>query len=86
MKKNYPLISGSNRKPNKDKDGRKNYGKPCVVCGAGTCGEKWVEVSYMRGDDETVRVCADHWKTDENTIIEKYIDSLVFPGETSKVG
>lgn len=74
MAKNYPLISGYRRKPNKDKDGGKNYGKPCVICGAGTCGELWVQYSYMRGEDETVRVCADHWKIGNDLIIEKMFE------------
>jgi len=71
MSKNYPLVNGHRRQPDKDRDGGKNYGKPCVVCGVGTCGEKWVQVSYMRGDDGTVRVCAKHWNMDARTIIEK---------------
>ena len=70
MAKNYPLISGNRRKPNKDKDGSKNYGKPCVICGVGTCGEKWLQLSWMRGEDETIRVCAEHWKTNEALILE----------------
>ena len=61
MSKNYPIISGYRRKPKKDLDGSKNYGKPCVFCGKGTCGELWVQTSYMRGEDETIRVCADDW-------------------------
>ena len=74
MPKKYPRISGTRRGPNKDRDGEKNYGKPCVVCGAGTCGEKWVQFSYMRGEDETVRVCAEHWKLPDSEIIEKMFE------------
>ena len=71
MPKKYPRIEGHRRTPNKDKDGGKNYGKPCVVCGISTCGEKWVQFSYMRGEDDTVRVCAEHWKLPDAEIIEK---------------
>jgi len=71
--KNYPLIDEFRRRPNKKFDGSKNYGKPCVICGTGTIGEMWGQVSFMRGDDETVRVCAEHWKTDHETIIEKWL-------------
>ena len=45
--KNYPLINGFRRRPNKKFDGSKNYGKPCVICGTGTIGEMWVQVSFM---------------------------------------
>ena len=62
MSKSYPCIDGHRRKPDAERDGEKNYGKPCVVCGKGTCGEKWVQVSWMRGDDELIRVCHEHWK------------------------
>ena len=58
----YPRIRDDRRKPDPDKDGSKNYGKPCVVCGTSTCGEKWVQYNFMRGDDELIRVCAEHWK------------------------
>ena len=68
--KTYPRIEGRRRLPKKDLDGSKNYGKPCVVCGVNTCGEKWVQYSYMRGEDETVRVCADHWKCSDDEIIK----------------
>lgn len=72
MAKKYPLIDGYRRKPKKELDGGKNYGKPCVICGAGTCGEKWVQVSFMRGEDETVRVCAEHWNAQESEILEAF--------------
>ena len=70
MSKKYPRIQGSRRRPDKDKDGSKNYGKPCVVCGKGTCGEKWEQVSWFRGEDETIRVCAEHWKMPDDEIIK----------------
>ena len=41
MAKNYPRIVGHRRKPQGDRDGSKNYGKPCVVCGT------W-KADYMR--------------------------------------
>lgn len=75
MSKKYPLISGSRRRPEITMDGKKNYGKPCVICGIGTCGEKWIQVSYMRGEDETARVCDEHWKEPDNKIIEAWENS-----------
>ncbi|HHL35191.1 MAG TPA: hypothetical protein ENJ30_12580 [Desulfobulbaceae bacterium] len=77
MEKTYPRIVGYRRRPKADKDGGKGYGKPCVMCGKNTCGEKWVQYSYMRGDDETVRVCAEHWKVPDEEILhalEKGVD------------
>ncbi len=70
----YPRIGGIARKPKAHKDGLKNYGKPCVICGIGTAGEKFIQVSYMRGDDETVRVCAKHWKLPNNVILSKWLE------------
>lgn len=73
MTKQYPRIHGYRRKPDKEKDGSKNYGKPCIFCMTGTCGEKWVQCSFMRGEDETVRVCADHWtESDDATIARMF--------------
>jgi len=74
-KKKYPLISGSRRRPDGDRDGKKNYGKPCVICGKGTRGEKWIQVSYFRGEDELAKVCAEHWKEPDNDIIAAWINS-----------
>jgi len=69
-KKTYPRIEGARRRPDQVKDGGKNYGKPCVICGKGTCGEKWVQYSYFRGEDETIRVCHEHWKLDDQAILD----------------
>ena len=69
MANKYPRIQGYRRKPVKEKDGGTNYGKPCVICGIGTCGEKWVQVSFMRGDDELIRVCAEDWKVPDEILI-----------------
>lgn len=73
MGKKYPVVQGYRRKPKKEMDGSKGYGKPCIFCGAGTCGEKLVQVSYMRGEDETVRVCAEHWKIPDSEVIERWL-------------
>lgn len=70
MAKKYPVINGARKKPNKNKDGKSNYGAPCVICGKGTIGEKWIQVNWFRGDDESARVCHEHWKTPESEIIE----------------
>ena len=66
----YPRIKGQRRRPDKDRDGDKNYGKPCVVCGVGTVGEKFVQFSYMRGEDDVIRVCAEHWKLPEDELLD----------------
>ena len=84
----YPRVQGARRKPDENKDGSKNYGKPCVVCGVGTCGEKWIQFNYMRGDDETVRVCHDHWNSDNDLIIKKSLESQmdsVLQGDNDEV-
>ena len=75
MSKKYPLISGYRRKPDEKMDGTKNYGKPCVFCRTNTCGEKWVQFNYMRGEDETVRVCAEHWSMPDNQTISKMYEN-----------
>jgi len=69
--KRYPRINGYRRKPVKALDGSNNYGLPCIVCGIGTVGEKWVQYTYMRGEDETVRVCADDWNTADDLILSQ---------------
>ncbi len=74
MSKNYPFVFGYRRKPKKDMDGSKNYGKPCVFCGVGTCGEMLVQMSYMRGEDETARVCAEHWKKTGDEILQAFLN------------
>jgi len=73
----YPRIGNTRRKPVNDLDGSKNYGKPCVVCGTGTVGEKFVQVNWMRGEDETVRICADHWKAPDETIIQYWSHGVI---------
>ena len=70
MSKSYPRIEGHRRKPDPDKDGDDNYGKPCIFCGTSTCGEKWLQISYMRGEDETVRVCAEDWNAPDEMVID----------------
>lgn len=57
----YPRITEHWRLPNKERDGRENYGKPCVVCGKNTAGGWHVQVDYMRGNDEVVRACCEHF-------------------------
>lgn len=58
----YPRIVENGRKPRADMDGGKNYGKPCIICGTGTVGSKWIQVNYFRGEDEEIRVCSEHYK------------------------
>lgn len=69
----YPKLGETRRKPNKDRDGGKNYGKPCLICGVGTVGEKFVQVSWFRGEDETVRLCAEHWKSPKEVILNTFL-------------
>jgi len=76
MNKKYPVVSGYRRKPKKDMDGSKNYGKPCVFCGVGTCGEVWVQMSYMRGEDETARVCLKRLGFATNTGVKQVVKLL----------
>lgn len=68
----YPVIHGHRRKPDPVKDGAINYGKPCVVCDKNTCGEKWIRLSPMRGEDETIRVCYEHWNLPDEQIMMAY--------------
>lgn len=49
MSKKYPLINGSRRRPNKEKDGSKNYGLPCVICGKNTIGENGCKLAICAG-------------------------------------
>ncbi len=71
----HPKIASHRRKPTPEKDGGKNYGKPCIKCGIGTAGEKWVQYSYMRGDDETIRVCHACWKTSDEELLKLLCDN-----------
>ena len=62
--KQYPLIRDKYRKAKSP--GEKNYsekqGHPCVVCGRLTTGGWWVQVGWMRGDDEIAAACYEHIK------------------------
>jgi len=69
----YPSIHGAYKKPDATNDGRDNYGKPCAICGTSTRGQKWIRVSYMRGEDETVYICAKHWGAPADTILAAYL-------------
>jgi hypothetical protein len=79
MAKTYPRIEGHRRKPDAKRDGSKNYGKPCVFCGKGTVGEKWVQFDWMRGNDETVRVCAEHWDEADDLVVEMMFTNAPSP-------
>lgn len=78
MTTKYPRIMAHRRKPDPEQENymarhELEYGKPCIICGKGTVGEKWVQTNYMRGDDELVRVCGDHWKLPTITILERWL-------------
>ncbi len=62
----YPRI-GRKKKP------KTPGGLPCIICGAITTGLVEIEVDYFRGDDESVRVCADHQKCNDE-IIAAYLN------------
>ena len=68
MAKKYPAV-GHKRKPKSNSVG----GLPCIVCGKLTTGKVDIEVSWFRGDDEQVRVCAADQKNDE-VILARYVD------------
>jgi len=69
----YPRIVESGRKPSAERDGGKQYGKPCVICGTGTVGAWWIQVNYFRGEDVEARVCARHWKSPKQEIIDAWV-------------
>ena len=73
MSKKYPRIIEYRRKPDRDKDGSCNYGKPCVICGRNTIGSKWVQWNYFRGEDEEVRICYEHWDLVASDILAKVV-------------
>lgn len=77
MRRKYPRINKytCKRVPNSDRDGTKNYGKPCCVCGISTIGEWYVEYNEMRGDDETARVCAKHWNMNHDELLVAFLNS-----------
>lgn len=56
-KREYPRIVEGQREKKKAQEGQ---GKPCIVCGRMTTGFRWVQVWYMRGDDEEARSCDTH--------------------------
>ena len=69
----YPRLGQDRRNPDRERDGANNVGKPCIVCGKFTLGIKWMQTDYMRGNDEEVRVCGDHWKRHSHDIVNAYI-------------
>jgi hypothetical protein len=66
MAKKYPAI-GCKKKP------RNAGGLPCIICGVQTTGKVDIEVSWFRGDDEQVRVCAEHQSKNDAAILKAYI-------------
>ena len=57
LMKNYPALGEFKRLPDQ-RDGFPNIGKPCIVCETNTLGSMFIQVDYMRGNDELVRVCS----------------------------
>ena len=68
----YPRIIGDRRKPNPLRDGDDNYGTPCIICGRNTIGQKWVQTSWFRGEDELIRVCTEHWHLGEEILLKNF--------------
>jgi hypothetical protein len=69
---NYPIVGDDQRKPRLDVEGSHGVGKPCIVCSKYTTGRKWIQVDYMRGNDELVYVCSDHWRQSNHGIIAAF--------------
>jgi hypothetical protein len=70
MSKKYPRIEGYRRKPHIESEGNTGQGNPCEICGLYTSGQKWYRGSYMRGDDEIVYICSEHWKLSSDEILD----------------
>jgi hypothetical protein len=69
----YPKLGEDKRKPDRNRDGNKDVGKPCIVCDKFTLGIKWIQIDYMRGNDVDVPVCFDHWKRNQAVIVEAFM-------------
>jgi len=52
MSRKYPRIAHVTRIKGK---------RPCTLCSAPAQKRVWVQISYMRGDDEEAFVCEPHW-------------------------
>ena len=72
MMSKYPRLGEDKRKPRMDVEGSHGVGKPCIVCGIWTIGTKFIQVDYMRGNDELVYVCSNHWKRNAPAIIAAF--------------
>jgi hypothetical protein len=66
MAKKYPSI-GIKKKP------KNAGGLPCIICGVPTTGKVDIEVNWFRGDDEQVRVCAEHQSKNDAGILDAYM-------------
>ena len=66
----YPRI-GVKRKP---RDPKETQGLPCIICGKLTTGKVDIETNWFRGDDDQVRVCAEHQKHHDEEIIAEYAE------------
>jgi hypothetical protein len=70
MAKKYPVI-GHKKKP------KNAGGLPCIICGVPTTGKVNIEVNWFRGDDEEVRVCAEHQSKNDDGILDAYMRANV---------
>lgn len=69
MAKKYPAI-GHKRKP------KNTGGLPCIICGVLTTGKVDIEINWFRGDDEQIRVCAEHQKKTDAEILVAFEKKL----------
>lgn len=61
----YPRIGAQRSYPLRN--GKRQKGPPCIVCGAESWCKVFLETSHMRGDDEVVHACVGH-KDDANAL------------------
>ena len=70
MAKKYPAIGRKKRPKNAG-------GLPCIICGIPTTGKIDIEVNWFRGDDDQVRVCAEHQRKNDDRILDAYMNASV---------
>lgn len=64
-RRQYPRVGAQRSYPLRN--GKRQNGPPCIVCGAESWCKVFLETSHMRGDDEVVHACVGH-KDDANAL------------------